>query len=204
MIGTRKPTAGSALVTIMALTAVVLSAVGGIIYYAGQERARAINVSRNLSRYGCAEAGLQMARAFYGVNYNNWNTYLADGANYNPLAGADPWGAALVAAHPELFADLDGDGKLDVYMYIRDNPDELPPAIDNPNRDNDQVAIVGAVCISSTLVPRRADGTSEEAPAVPASRNALIAEGMLAYIDAGLNYCSQKNGCGNNQGNLNR
>lgn len=98
-------------------------------------------------------------------------------ASYNPVAtAANPsnspsgyLGTAWVAtesalgAHPELFADLDGDGIPDVYIYIRDNQDEIP-SVFNPTlgdmwyRDEDEQVYIGAVCISPTLAPRLSNG----------------------------------------------
>jgi hypothetical protein len=177
-------------------------------YYASQERARAVNNSRSLTRRACTEAGIQLARAFYGRNYVNWNTYLSNPAIYDPTVpppglASNPWDSSLQSNHPELFTDLDGDGLPDVYVYIRDNWDELPPATNNTTRDNDQIVIVGAVCISNTLVPRRGDGSLEESGSAVSGPNGLTVEGLLSYNDPNQTYCSQASGCGLGQGNLN-
>src|SRR5262245_42162569 len=106
---------GSALLTAAALTAVIASAVGGLMYYAGEELAGAVDNSRGLTRRACTEAGIQLARAFYGRNYVNWNTYLSNPAIYDPTVpppalASNPWDPTLQLNHPELFTDLDGDG----------------------------------------------------------------------------------------------
>jgi hypothetical protein len=196
---------GSALITAAALTAVMLLAVGALVYYASQERGRAINISRTLTRAQCTEAGLQLARAYYGRNYDNWNTYLSNPTIYDPTATptpADPWSHTLQQNHPELFADIDGDGNPDVYIYVRDNMDELPPASNNKQRDNDQIVIIGAICISSTLVPRHADGTSPETSTDPTARDGLTAEALLNFDAQGGPY-KMGYGCGKGDGNLN-
>ena len=111
-----------------------------------------------------------------------------------PLAASNPSSAALRAAHPELFYDLDGDGAPDVYIYIRDNQDEPYGVADNYQRDNDQNVIVGAVCISSTMVPRLENGALSTAQ--------LHAESLLSYDLPGKTYTGQAGGATAN-GNIN-
>lgn len=192
---------GSALLTVVLLSSVLLLVALGALNYASSVRRRAINNARSLPRDACAESGLQLARSYFGANFNNWDTYLANPTVYNPIPSsanatpADPTSATLQANHPELFADLDGDGNYDVYIYCRDNPDERPPAIPNPARDNDQVLITGAVCISSTMVPRLDNG----AP----NTDRLTVEGLLSYDSPGQTYRSQAGAGTTGSGNMN-
>jgi hypothetical protein len=184
------------------LTAVLLVVVTGLIYYATQSRVRAIGVSRSVSRISCSESGLQLARAFYGRNYSQWNTlFLPNPGVYNAAAALAidlKQGGVLLAnlrnTNPELFADLDGDGAPDVYLYVRDNYDEFLPNPNNPNRDNDLNVIVGAMCISSTMVPRRQDGSLPDSP--------MMSEALLSYNPAGT-YGAQGYHGGSGSGNLN-
>src|SRR5712692_6972434 len=158
---------GSALLVAAAFTTILLMVAAGLIYYATRSRLRAISVSRGTSRISCADSGLQLAKAYYGRNYSMWNTtFLPAPAIYHALDKArDPaLRVALLASNPELFADLDGDGRPDVYIYVRDNYDELEPVANNPTRDNDLNVIVGAMCISTTLTPRREDGLTAPEP----------------------------------------
>ena len=184
---------GVALLVVMGISSVLLLMVGFLFIFGGSERYRAIQQSRDPGRISCAGAGLQLAKGYFTNNFLNWNTYLADPHNYNPIKASwmvngytvtTPSGASTCAAncgipanpvapantagacsdiplcvtHPELFFDLDGDGKPDVYIYIRDNADERPPmTAQNWIRDDDQYAIIGAVCISRTLAPRTED-----------------------------------------------
>jgi hypothetical protein len=97
-----------------------------------------------------------------------------------------------IDGHPELFADLDGDGQADVYIFIRDDPDEAPA--NDWQRDNDLAALVGAVCISHTMVPRMQNGKVD--PAL------LTAEGLLT-VNGSTDGYKQGGGCGNGDGNLN-
>jgi len=99
----------------------------------------------------------------------------------NPVAPAGSAGTCaaipLCVTHPELFFDLDGDGKPDVYIYIRDNMDEKGvQATQDWLFDSDQNVIVGAVCISRTLAPRGADGN------IDPSR--ISVEALLSYDSA--------------------
>jgi hypothetical protein len=192
---------GSALLTVVILSSILLLVAMGVLSYASSVRQRSINNVRSLPREACAESGLQLARSYFGANFNLWNTYLSTPSVYNPIqssansAPADPASAALQSEHPELFADFDGDGKYDVYIYCRDNPDERPPATPNPARDNDQVLIVGSMCISSTMVPRLANGA--------ASAERLTIEGLLTYDSPGQTYRSQAGAGTTGSGNMN-
>ena len=82
-----------------------------------------------------------------------------------------------------------------MFLYIRDNEDELPPAAPNWSRDNDQVVVVGALCVSRTLAPRREDSTIDP--------DALLMEGLLDYNVTGSVYRSQGAGGATGSGNLN-
>ena len=183
---------GSALMTSVLLISVMLVVTSGVLFFAGQERRRSIQQSRNIPRNYCVETGLQIARTYYGANYANWNTFLAAPAQYNPVASACnlipaiPTDATLPAA---TLVDLDGDGANDVYIYIRDNFDEHPPTVADCTRDNDLQVLVGAVCISRTLAPRREDG----------SVNPILqtTEGILQYSPPNNNYAQRCSSLGN-------
>jgi hypothetical protein len=189
---------GSGLLTVMSVTTVLLLLVASLFYIVQRNAANAIAQARSLPRSYCADTGLQVSRAYFGKNYAKWNTFLADPSHYNPVVAswnpagtaADPTSLALQAAHPELFVDIDGDGKVDVYLYVRDNPDELPPATENYLRDNDMQVFVGAVCVSSTLVPRQADGSVDSSH--------LTAEALLVYNGINAQYaqrCAAQGNC---------
>lgn len=200
------PQRGSTLLTAMVMVTVVLGMLAGILSYAMAQRQFAANYARNTDMMTCAESGLQLARTYYARNFTNWNSYLSQPNIYNPIRMATfnnpsstPPGPADISAtsplrisNPELFIDVDGDNQADVFIYIRDNQDELPPAVDNPLRDNDQNVIVGAVCISNTMVPRN----DTNAPPSP-----LHVESLLSY-NVGGSQCTQA-WCGNGAGNMN-
>lgn len=196
---------GSTLLLVVLLVTVLLGLVAGVMAYASSERMRAVTSSRVGQRQGCAESGLQLARGYFGRNYGQWDTFLSTPGVYDPIASptntapANPrtaaGRAAIKTANPALFADLDGDGKDDVYLYIRDNEDEFKPLAPEWNRDNDQQVVVGAICISETLIPRRGDNTQDP--------SALAVEGILQYNGGGHAYTAQTAG-GTGSGNLNR
>jgi hypothetical protein len=191
---------GSTLLIVLILVTVLLGLVASILLYASKERIRAVATGRTGQRRSCAESGLQLARGYYGRNFKHWNSYLSAPSVHDPvrsrynLAPATPRDAAFQAAHPELFADVDGDGRSDVYLYIRDNDDELHPLAADWRRDNDHNVVVGAVCISSTLTPRNADGS-------PVS-TLLAQEGLLSYNGEAAGKCLTAN-AGNGTGNCN-
>src|SRR5260370_9373143 len=145
---------GSALLTAAALTSVLLLVVAGLMYYASRSRSRAVAISRGSWRDSGAESGLQLARAYYGRNYAFWNsTFLPNPAVYNTTVSTART-TAFQNANPQLFADLDGDGQPDVYLYVHDNYDEFLPNLNNPNRDTDLNFIVGPPCLPSPCLPR--------------------------------------------------
>jgi hypothetical protein len=186
---------GSTLLVVIILVTVLLGLVATIMMYAGKERIRAVAAGRSGQRQSCAESGLQLARSYFGRNFAQWNTFLSAPSQYDPVRSsynlnpANPKDPALRAARPELFGDVDGDGEPDVYLYIRDNADErFPLTVQEWNRDNDQNVVVGAICISSTLTPRRPDGTP--------MTNMLAQEGLLKYSGMGDEYESALGGSG--------
>lgn len=200
----RRQERGSALLVAMVLSAVLLMLVAGLMLYAGAERRRAVSEAHGMIRVGCAEAGLQLARAYFaGQGAQKWNAFLSDPIDYNPVPSTwntspatpgDP-NSHVRKNHPELFFDLDGDGAPDVYIYVRDNQDELPPAPNNWARDNDQNVYVGAMCISSTLVPMRQDQKPDP--------SLMTAESLLSYNVPGNTYKSQAAAGASGTGNIN-
>jgi hypothetical protein len=200
----RKAERGSALITTMVMMGVILGVVTALMAFANAERLRAITVARKNLRISCAESGLQFAKAYFGRRFQNWGTYLSNPSTYDPIPSlhngwpADYTNPVFQDANADLFADLDGDGERDVYIYARDNQDEFPP-LDwslptNWDRDNDQNIIVGAICISKTLGPRPV----EDPMLMP---NPLTAEALLSYNTA-IQGCTQA-GCGDGSNSLN-
>jgi type II secretory pathway pseudopilin PulG len=201
-----RSTRGATLLLVVLLVTVLLGLVAGVMAYASSERTRAVSHSRTGQRQGCAESGLQLARGYFGRNQARWNTFLSQPSVYDPVASptnpapANPRTAAgrtaIKTANPALFADLDGDGQDDVYLYIRDNEDEFKPLAPEWDRDNDQQVVVGALCISETLIPRRGNNNQLDP-------TALAVEGLLQYNGGGQAYTAQTAG-GTGSGNLNR
>lgn len=166
----RRPGGFAMIAALMLMSLLALIAIA-VLSLSAADRRRAVRHTRTEVRENCAYSGLTYARTFFGNNFANWNTYLANPTHFNPMnlpgTTTPVWGGAkadlstvssigiIRAAQPNLFMDLDNDGLSDVYIFIRDNPDEFAPAVPNYQRDNDQNVIVGAVCISSTMQPKR-------------------------------------------------
>lgn len=167
---------GFALVAAMMLMTVLAVVAVAVLSLSAADRRRAIRSTRTEVREGCALSGLTYARTYFGIKYlekpANWDLYFATPNKFNPMklpvttpawtaTKADLSSTASIAAikttNPDLFLDLDNDGKSDVYIFIRDNYDEAAPAAPNFQKDSDKNAIVGAVCISSTMLPKRED-----------------------------------------------
>jgi hypothetical protein len=199
---------GSAVLTTMIMIAVIMGVVVAVLSYTNAERLRTINLARKPLRASCAESGLQLAKAHFGRQFNQWNLFLSQPGIYDPIYSSHHYedpdpddqvppdfkSAFFQSNNPRLFADLDADGELDVFIYARDNQDEFtigPPTFHNPQRDNDQNIIVGAVCFSRTLTPR----TTMDPPPL------LTAEGILSY-NSSVQGCTQF-ACGDGSGNMN-
>lgn len=95
---------------------------------------------RGKTSFYCAEAGLNAARSYFTNNLGQWNQMFA----YNLGSGSAPAGYPFTA-------DLDSDGVSDVTVTLVDDYDEYPPAVNNPQVDNNMTAIMVATCNSNTI-----------------------------------------------------
>ena len=132
---------GAAMLLVATLL-VALLAGGGIALYLQLQSTKGAGMvkSARTSLY-CAEAGLAFSRKLIALNYLSW-PLLLDG-----IDGNDPeW-------YP-IRGDIDGDTILDFEVRVRDNDDEVLPAVNDPLRDNDrQIFLVGR-CIKNAEVSR--------------------------------------------------
>lgn len=152
---------------IFALALVFALAVIGvaIIKYAGRDRIAAARMSVKERGLLCADAGIQYGRRYFGCNYKttgNWNQVLSGGAPGRfdtSLGDAYPTSTSSIplvlqgdrtgsgALDPG--TDLDGDGKPDFWVSIRDDDDERPlGAADNRQRDNNLGVLLRSECIN--------------------------------------------------------
>ena len=78
---------GSALLTTIIFVTIILLVTSAILFYASYSHRRATFVSRASTELSCAESGLQIARAYFAdpVQQPQWNTYLSDPSDYNPV-----------------------------------------------------------------------------------------------------------------------
>ncbi|MFZ5440910.1 MAG: hypothetical protein ACOZQL_12945 [Myxococcota bacterium] len=193
---------GFAMMVVMMIMALLALVAIFALSNASTDRQRAIRHVRGETRESCTLGGLTYARNFFASRYTSWSSFLADPANYNPIYAGGTAVANLgtigtiAGTHPELFVDLDGDGKRDAYIFVRDNYDEFAPALPNFARDNDQNVIIGALCISETMVPRREDNSLDD--------DQLMVESILAYNQIETGYQSQAQGGSGGDGNRNK
>jgi hypothetical protein len=80
---------GSALLVAVMLMGVILVLTLGLLTFASSEQNRAVNNARAIPRNYCTEAGLQLARTYFGNNYPSWDSFLGDPNHYNPVN--EPW-----------------------------------------------------------------------------------------------------------------
>lgn len=133
---------GSAMLLIATILVALLAGAGVALYLQLQSTKGAGMVKATRTSLYCAEAGLAQARSILTLNYLAWPLILdGDGGN-DP-----PW-------YP-VRADLDGDGADDYEVRIRDNDDEVPPAPNDPTRDNDRQVFAVAHCLKNDEVSRR-------------------------------------------------
>jgi hypothetical protein len=118
----------------------------------------------------CAEAGLAAARLTLMASYSQWGSSLGTGIEPSWLASA-------------IDHDLDDDGAPDFVLTLKDNDDELAPAVNDLLRDNDLRIFVVSRCIKYGEVPKEV-------------------EELVQYSGGGTCYQSQQGGCAGN-GNSN-
>jgi hypothetical protein len=123
---------GIALIVVLSMVVLLTLLVAFAMTVSNRDGAQAGKRIHNMTVQNVAEGGLQYARAFFSVNYLQWNTYLA--LTYPPLK----------ANNPELFPAVPSG--YSCYVYARDDADELPPAIANAARDNNFLIYIGASC----------------------------------------------------------
>jgi hypothetical protein len=164
---------GAAVALIMVLVSSLLAGGALAVYLAvGDTRASSYTSSSRGALF-CAEAGLASARALIGASYASW-PLLLDG---DP--GNDPsW-------YP-IRGDIDSptDGVNDYEVTVRDNDDEMAPAVNNPRRDNDLKVFVVSKCTRHSDTPRQ------------------VLE-LLTYTGGGTVYRNQSGQGASNAGNVN-
>jgi hypothetical protein len=190
----RRSERGSVLVIALVLVAVLLVAGIAIIRIAGNDRTDAAKMGGRERAQICAEAGLQYARRFFGQNYegsHQWNDYLdltTAGYRYDPEHF--PSDVPDLAHRPaqtrgksdgatfDPGADLDGDGRPDFWVSIRDDDDEAPlGAADSRTRDNNETVILRSECTNEAW-------SYEEG----GQRRHAIVEALLTHVQGASGY----------------
>jgi len=128
---------GAAMLLVASLLVALLAGGGVALYVQLQSTKGAGLVKASRASLYCAEAGLSFARSIISLNYLTWSLAL------DSLPTNDP------AWYP-IAVDIDGDAVNDVVVTIRDNEDELPPAVNNPARDNDRQVFAVSRCTKHT------------------------------------------------------
>jgi hypothetical protein len=127
---------------LVATLLVALLAGGGIALYLQLQSTKGAGmVKAARTTLYCAEAGLAASRKLLALNYLSW-PLLLDGDD-----GNDPsW-------YP-IRGDIDGEAGDDFEVKVRDNDDEVPPALNNLALDNDRQIFVVGRCIKNAEVSR--------------------------------------------------
>lgn len=111
-------------------------------------------VKQKITSEQCAEAGIVAGRGTVASNYGSWTGSLCNQAP--PLgtgscvigsAASEPaWLNASVVDH-----DLDDNGTSDFVLTLIDNVDEVPPAANDPAKDNDLQVWVISTCTTGDI-----------------------------------------------------
>jgi hypothetical protein len=143
MSNTRDAQRGAAMLVVMIVMAALMTAGGLAIYVSTSETRSTGYVAANRQALFCAEAGLAAARSHVTANYAQW------GAVLDADAGNDP------AWYPVRgYLDDDATGEFDYEVTIRDNDDEIAPAVNNAAQDSDLQVYVSATCLKYPETPR--------------------------------------------------
>ena len=139
---------GSAMLVTMIIIAALLAG-GGVLAKVQLSGTRSTGLHRtSIDAQYCAEAGLAAARPVVAASYAQWGTALAASGAATPDTSEPAWLAAGIGSH-----DLDGDGVADFTVYIKDDVDELPPADDDPTRDQNLRVYIVATCLRHPETP---------------------------------------------------
>ena len=140
----RNPQHGAAMLVVMIVMAALMTAGGLAIYVSTSETRSTSYVASNRQALFCAEAGLAAARSVVMGNYAQWGAVLdADGTNdpaWYPIQG--------------YLSDEATGGEFDYEVTVRDNDDELAPAVNNPAQDSDLQVYVSSTCLKYPDTPR--------------------------------------------------
>ena len=134
---------GAAMLVVMVVMAALMTAGGIAIYMSTSETRSTGYVASGRQALFCAEAGLAQARAVVTANYATW------GAVLDTNTGNDPsW-------YPIEGHVTDGaTGDPDYEVTIRDNDDEIAPAVNDPTKDSDLQVYVTSTCLEYPDTPR--------------------------------------------------
>lgn len=150
----RQQERGSAMLVTLILIAALLAG-AGVLLSMQLASTRSADLTRtNISAVFCAEAGLAAARPIVAQNYAQWRTSLCTTSRTDPASCVEPaWLASAIDAAGT--HDLDGDGRADFALYLRDNDDEL--GTNDPTVDNDLRVFVAARCLTYPDTPKQVD-----------------------------------------------
>lgn len=154
----RRAARGMALVIVLVMVVVITALVAFAITVSGRDNTQTGKRVHNLSVQNVAEGALQYARAFFSVNYLQWNK--GSGKGYlglvYPTGPTASGAAAFKTANPELFPTVPAGYAC--LVYARDDADELPPALPDPGKDNNQLIYVGATCVGPANISAEVSG----------------------------------------------
>jgi hypothetical protein len=158
----------------MLVTMIIISALlaGAAVVVSMQVQAtRASGVTKQgLEALYCAEAGLAAAHNTVAANYSLWSTQL----QADPTGSSEPTWLQTAFSH-----DLDGDGVNDFTVTMKDNDDEVAPAVNNPSIDSDSQIFLISTCTKYPDTPKQ------------------VIE-LIKYAGGGTCYKGQEGGCNGN------
>jgi hypothetical protein len=160
------------MIVVMVIIVGLLAAGGIVVYVSSSETPGSGYLAVARRSLYCAVAGLAAARPIVAANSAGWGSVIDADPSNDP-----PWHPIRGRLDPAATED-------DFEVTILDNVDELPPAISDPQSDNDLRVFVVSRCLKYPEMPR------------------TVVE-LLRVEAAGHNYRNQAGQGQNNTGNIN-
>ena len=174
---------GMALLLVLGVVVLLGALVVVAMSWSQNERTRTAKLVHNLTVQELAESTLQFGRGFYAQNYAAWNTHLTYFVSARTVA-------QVKADHPEVMAPIPADSGYDCFTYAKDDVDELPPAVNNPNVDNNLRIFVGAFCREQSPPPGRAALQAELMAPLEFNPSSRSCAAQFSGGTQGVNNCS--------------
>jgi hypothetical protein len=176
---------GAALLLVLGVVVLLTFLVVAAMAWSKSDRTRTGKLIHNQTVQELADSTLQFGRSFYGQQaiYLKWDTYLT---YFLPSRTV----AQVKTDHPEVMPPLPAGSGYDCFAYAKDDLDELPPNVNNPQHDNNMHIFVGAFCLEQSPPPGRAALQAEIIAPLDFNPAASSCQSQFSGGTQGVNNCS--------------